>query len=137
MAIRVARSSFDKQILSENVLFGFLVFRFLFWFFDVGRTRVSCQLSASSSLAFAAAERMAACDSSGSRPIFRSSSFRSARTAVFVSAPFPFINVLIAAGSAYWDKGHRYKVWYRAQTFYYTEHFASHPDAPGEMVKIG
>ena len=22
---------------------------------------------------------------------------------------------VVAAGSAYWDKGHRYKVWYRAQ----------------------
>ena len=43
---------------------------------------------------------------------------------------------VVAAGSAYWDKGHRYKVWYRAQTFYDTEHFASDPDAPGEMVKI-
>ena len=44
---------------------------------------------------------MAACDRSGSRPIFRSSCFRSARAAVFVSAPLPFISVLIAAGSAY------------------------------------
>jgi|TARA_B110000971_G_scaffold175686_1_gene180939 prolyl oligopeptidase len=35
---------------------------------------------------------------------------------------------VVAAGSAYWDKGVRYQVWYRAKTFYDTEHFALHPD---------
>ena len=38
---------------------------------------------------------------------------------------------VVASGSAYWDKGHRYKVWYRAKTFYDTVRFVPHPDAPG------
>ena len=41
---------------------------------------------------------------------------------------------VVAAGMAYWDKGHRYKIWYRAATFYDTVHFAE--NAAGEMVEV-
>ena len=43
---------------------------------------------------------------------------------------------VVASGSAYWDKGHRYKVWYRAKTFYDTVRFVPHPDRPNEMVHV-
>jgi prolyl oligopeptidase len=41
---------------------------------------------------------------------------------------------VVAAGSAYWDKGHRYKIWYRAVTFYDTRHHAE--NARGERVEV-
>ena len=42
---------------------------------------------------------------------------------------------VVAAGSAYWDKGVRYHVWYRAPTFYDTEHFVKHP-VTGDMMLV-